>query len=166
MPKATVQQLIDAGFRSEQFGTPDDFAAADGYLARVIAEASGIVRLNVGGGLYDDTLDQQAASWLRLQRAELCAAKAELWTRRAAFIDSNASQGLDPAAAHLNRREYLLHAKDAQACAAYWIDVFLSGGEGPGEAPVTDSAGSVVVSGPFGLAGGYYSRSPDRIGVP
>lgn len=74
--------------------------------------------------------------------------RAELWTRRAAFIDSSSVQGLD-AAAWQERREYQRQADAAAAECAHWIDAFLAGAESPADAPVVGLSGTVVVSGPW-----------------
>lgn len=149
--------LMDAGFRMDQFGTPADFATS--YLQAVIDDAKALVRLNVGSAAFDAVTTEGAPEWTRLVSAVRCAAKAELWTRRAAFVDSNAAQGMD-GTAYLNRREYLQHAANAQACAAYWIDAFLLGGDGIQAQPSTDMSGGVVVSGQF--TGGY-GQAADRV---
>lgn len=148
MPQATIQYLTDAGFRAAQFGDAADFlTAATGYLARVLADAEALVRSNVGDAVYDAVAAYSLAE-TRLRRAEEFAAKAELWTRRAAFIDASSVQAMD-AAAYLERREYLRAASDAQAQASYWIDEFLAGGDSPGERAITGFAGSTVVTGPW-----------------
>ena len=158
MAKVEPQQLQDAGFREAQFGTPDDFTA---YLNNVIADAEALVRLNVGRAAYDAVTDAASVDYTRLSNAVRCAAKAELWMRRAAFIDSNAVQGMDNTA-YLNRREYLQHAANEQACTAHWIDQFLLGGDGVRDQPATDYAGGVVVSGQF--AARTASATADRVG--
>lgn len=158
MAKVEPQQLMDAGFREEQFGTPANFTV---YLQDVIDDAAAVVRMNVGRAAYDAVTDDSSADYIRLRNAERCAAKAELWMRRAAFVDSNAAQGMDNTA-YLNRREYLNHASNAQACAAQWIDKFLMGGDGIRDEPATDMAGGVVVTGQF--MGGASFRGADRVG--
>lgn len=151
MPKATIQFLLDSGFRAEQFGMPADFVtASSGYLARVLHDAESLVRANVGNLAYDTTPADSVQN-LRLRRAEECAARAELWTRRAAFIDGSSVQGMD-SAAWQERREYLRHADNAAAECATWLDAFLAGGETPAEAAVSDLSSGVVVSGPWARA--------------
>lgn len=148
MPKATIQYLTDAGFRGEQFGDAPDFATATaGYLARVLADAAAMVRSNVGASAYDAVV-AESIDETRLRRAEEQAAKAELWTRRAAFIDGSSVQAMDRAA-YLERREYLRAASDAQALASYWIDEFLAGGDSPGERAITGMSSGTVTTGPW-----------------
>lgn len=160
----TPEQLKDAGFRAEQFGTPSDW---DVYLAAVVVQAGDVVKLNVGVARYDAVVaaDDGDIGKIRLSKAEFCSAKAELWTRRAAFIDSNAAQAMDGAAAHLNRRAYLDHAKEAQACAAHWMDAFMLGGDDEYSQPVSDLSTGAVVTGPF-AAGAGFTRVYDRVGIP
>jgi len=132
MPKVTIQDVTDAGFNAKQFGTAPDWATAvTGYVARVIAEAAVIVEDRVGSAAYAAaTSEDQPAQFQRLRRAELCAVKAELWRRRAAFLDGNAFSALEgnPSASS-ERRSYLQHAEDAEGCMLSNIDLFLSGGD-------------------------------------
>ena len=128
MPKVTVQDVKDAGFRKEQFGTPEDWETADtGYVARVIADAATTVTDRVGQAAYDAATGAQA---LRLKRAELCWVKHELWNRRAAFLDANAVRALEgnPSAAS-ERKSYLEHAAAALECALNNTDQFISNGD-------------------------------------
>jgi hypothetical protein len=155
MPKATIQDVTDAGFRAEQFGTPADWATpATGYVARVLADAAVWVTDRVGATAYAAaTAEAQPAQFLRLKRAELCAAKAELWRRRAAFLDANAFRALEgnPSAA-AERTSYLAHAQAAEECMLNNLDLFLTGGD----ATALGSGASIghVESGPFRTAAG------------
>jgi hypothetical protein len=149
MPKATIQYPLDHGFRAEQFGGPGDFeTAGTGYLARVLQDAEALVRTNIGNLEYDAVTDDQSLAWLRLRRAEECAVRAELWSRRAAFIDGSSAQAMDKAAWQ-ERREYLRSADAAAAECAHWLDAFLAGAESPADAAVVGLSGTVVVSGPW-----------------
>lgn len=133
MAKVTIQMVTDAGFRAEQFGTPADYTTeATGYLARVIADASAYVQGEVGAAAYDAVADGTVDE-LRLRRAELAMVKAELWRRRAAFLDSNANSSLEGVSngIYLERREFLKHADEAEAMAATWLGQFRSGGLAP-----------------------------------
>lgn len=148
MPKATIQHLQDAGFRGEQFGNPPDFdVPSTGYLARVLADAEGVLRASVGAAAYDAVVGGSVDE-TRLRRAEECVAKATLWARRAAFIDGSSAQSLDQAA-YQERREYLRAAADQKTCADYWTDEFLSGGDTPAERAITGLSGATVISGPW-----------------
>lgn len=149
MPKASIQHALDYGFRAEQFGTPDDFpTASTGYLARVLADAEQLVRANVGNAAYDAVIDTGSLAWTRLRRAEECAMRAELWARRAAFIDASSLQAMDKAAWQ-ERRQYERQASAAAAECSHWLDAFLSGAEDPADTPVVGLSGTVVVSGPW-----------------
>lgn len=132
MPKVTIQDVTDAGFNAKQFGTPADWAATGtGYVARVITEAAVLVEDRVGAAAYAAaTKESQPAQFQRLRRAELCAVKAELWRRRAAFLDANAFSALEGnPSASTERKSYLQHAEDAEGCMLSNIDLFLSGGD-------------------------------------
>lgn len=118
MAKVTVQQLEDAGFRAAQFGTPADWQqATTGYLARVIAAGEAWVKAEVGDALYATTTGLVGYA---LAQAELCWSRAELWRRRAAFLDSNAFTAMEASAAS-ERRTYMVQADDAMTCARDWI---------------------------------------------
>lgn len=129
MAKVAIQDVLDAGFRKEQFGTPADFeTASTGYLARVIADAEVWSRSAVGDSAYDAATGGSPGEF-RLKRAELCFVKAELWRRRAAFLDSNAQSALEGGnGTYLERREFKVHAEQADICAQYWLTQFLTGG--------------------------------------
>ena len=152
MPKVTIQDVTDAGFKAAQFGTPADFLTpTTGYLARAIAEAAIWMAGRVGQAAYDATL-AGTAQVQRLKRAELCWVKAELWTRRAAFLDANAFTALEgnPSAA-AERRSYLEHAATALECALNNVDLFLTGGDAA--APGSGATIGHVESGPYRVDG-------------
>ena len=161
MPKVTAQHVKDAGFRAEQFGTPGaapgvvvSGADFDAYLTPVLADAETWASDIVGATPYAAAT---GATLLRLRHAELCYVKAVLWRRRMAFIDSNGQSGLDGnGSEYLNRREFEAHAKEADACAAHWMQQVIDGG------PLLQDAGvrmGHVESGPY--------RSPRGVpGVP
>lgn len=77
--------LGDLGFAAAQFGSPSDWMADGGYLARLIAGQSGQLAARVGAGLYASP-DANVQAQLRAAELHLCAA--ELWQRRAAAFDS------------------------------------------------------------------------------
>lgn len=92
--KATIQSLLDEGFKADGFGNPGDFAIEQtGYLARVLASAGLWAAAQVGQSTYDSAA---AGSYTadRLARAETCYAAAVLWQRRIKFIDAGAVAGL------------------------------------------------------------------------
>lgn len=142
MSKASAQDLIDAGFRAAQFGTPADFSV---YLAPLLADATVWVTDAIGSATYAAANDGIVA--LRIKRAEICYVKAELWRRRASFIDGNAQSALEGSAGmYLDRREYLAHATEADACAQFNVDLINNGGD-------TQAIGS-------GVAMGYAETGP------
>ncbi|MCD7096940.1 hypothetical protein [Stenotrophomonas sp. MMGLT7] len=117
--KISIQDITDAGFRAAQFGTPDGEGAqswdgAGGYLDRVIARAEQWSRGRFGGRYDAVDVDTPAGEYLRA--AELCWASAQLWKRRAAFIDANAVSSLE-ALAYRDREQFLDAAERAMACA-------------------------------------------------
>ncbi|WP_115513051.1 MULTISPECIES: hypothetical protein [Xanthomonas] len=117
--KVTIQDIIDAGFRAEQFGTPlgDEAASwnqADGYVDRLLTRVERWARGRLG--VQYDAIEVITPQGEALRSAELCWAKAQLWNRRAGFVDSNAATSLDNMA-YLNRREYEAQAERAAACA-------------------------------------------------
>jgi hypothetical protein len=126
--KVSIQDITDAGFREEQFGTPDDWSAeGTGYLARVISRAEQWARGELGDGLYDAAVAGTVAEHIR--SAELCWCSATLWKRRAAFIDSNAVSALGDLA-YLDRREFEAQAARAMECAEEAIAAARGDGSG------------------------------------
>jgi hypothetical protein len=113
--KVKIQDITDAGFRPEQFGTPADWSeGTGGYLSRLIARAEQWAIGRFGAGYA--AVPEDSTTHERLRAAELCWVSGHLWKRRAAFIDSNATgsrEGLD----YLNRREYESQAQRAFECA-------------------------------------------------
>lgn len=115
MPKATVQDIKNDGWRSPQFGGGfADDAAFDAYLASVLAEAGNWASAAVGPAVYAAL----AAGWTHdcIKRAELYHVAATLWKRRAVFADSAGTTSLQQGQ-YLERREYLTHAQQAMDCA-------------------------------------------------
>jgi hypothetical protein len=113
MPKATIQNVKDEGFRTEQFGGIG--ATFDAYLTPIVDEAGRWTEASLGASLYAAQTNPSRAFDL-LKRAEVCYASATLWKRRAAFIDSGATHNMQ-APQYLERREYLAHAQAAMDCA-------------------------------------------------
>lgn len=134
--KATIQDITDAGFRAEQFGTPagDDAASWEqpgGYVDRLLQRAERWARGRIGAQYDAIAVDTPQGEVLR--SAELCWAKAHLWSRRAAFVDSNAAASLDNMA-HANRREYEAQAERAAVCAESYIQQVIDPSEQAGTA--------------------------------
>lgn len=96
MPKATINDLKDFGFRAEQFGTPGDFeTATTGYLARLLADVEAFVSDQVGASAYTAA---SGITLVNIKNAEKYFAAAELYRRREAFKDSNVRIGNSEAA--------------------------------------------------------------------
>lgn len=131
MGKAVAQDLVDAGFREELF--PGVVGFLSDYLPRVLTTAARWAEALVGDAAYASAAAEATTAKLRaafeaLRAAEIAAGSAELWRRRAAFVEANAVNGLqDPGA---NREAYLRQAADFDAIArdhieraAAWLDV-------------------------------------------
>lgn len=150
MGKVTVAQIIDDGFRAEQFGTPADFVTAEsGYLARLIADAVLWVQRKIAPAVYTAAADSQLYA---IRMAELCYCRSQLWKRRAAFLDSNAFSNTQSGAAP-ERKQYLDQSNDAWQCALDWLATAEAGGADDAFSGV----GAVLVSaesGPYGDANG------------
>ena len=145
MAKVTIQDIKDAGFRAEQFGTPADWdVEPGGYLARLVSRAGIWASGRLGSAVYA----AQAAGtpeYEYTRAAELCWVRGHLWNRRAGFIDSNAVSALDNLV-HADRREFEAQAARAFECAE--DNIAFAAGTAP------DFSGSAValayaVSGPF-----------------
>lgn len=115
--KASIQDITDAGFRAAQFGTPADWEAEpDGYLDRLLARAE-VWSRGAFTGNYDATTQvAHPTAFERLRSAELCWCSAQLWKRRAAFIDANAVSSLENLA-YRDREEFEKQAERAWQCA-------------------------------------------------
>ena len=149
MAQVTTQDIEDAGFRKEQFGTPVDWAVgagdppAPGYLGRLIARAEIWAKGRVGEGAYAALAPGTLAAE-SVRAAELCWVSAQLWKRRAGFIDSNAASALENLA-YLDRREFEAQAARAMECAERNIT-------DAGAPPLLEGSGVAfthVVTGPF-----------------
>lgn len=143
--KVTLQDITDAGFRAEQFGTPADWdTPGSGYLARLMARAELWARGRFGSGAYDQ-LSEASPEHEALRAAEGCFVAHHLWKRRAAFIDSNAVSSREDTT-YLNRREFEAQAARALECAESSMAIAIGGPHAaPGHAVVLTAA----VSGPF-----------------
>lgn len=125
MGKVTIAQVTDDGFRAEQFGTPSDWATAStGYLARLIADAALWVARKIDSATYAAA---SGSLLYALRMAELCYCRAQLWKRRAAFLDSNAFTALEQGAAP-ERKQYLEQSEQAMQCALDWLASAEAGG--------------------------------------
>lgn len=143
MPKATPSQISRLGFAPAQFGAPDDWLAAGGYVAEILDSVAEFVRDEVGGTAYD------GAAGLLLQRiteAEKAFCAAELWRRRAAFLDASANLG-NSDSAFLAVREYYSNADREEQRALALL------AKAAGRALTGGMAVGVVVSGRFAGVG-------------
>lgn len=148
MAKIDVQSVLDAGFRAEQFPPAADFASSTGYLKRAIDEQSTLLRGRVGAAAYDAETSDTSIGMARLKRAELYLVIAELWRRRAAFVDGNASHAAETSPER-NRAEYLRHAREADEVATLAIDEFIAGTDGPGTGALVGMSMGTVETGRF-----------------
>ncbi|HZP85861.1 MAG TPA: hypothetical protein VFB54_03510 [Burkholderiales bacterium] len=118
--KATISDVTAEGFRAEQFGSPVDFTAGDGYIDTLLKRASNWSTQRLGDGNYAAATDPSYA-FDALVRAEVAYVSEILWTRRASFLDGNANVALaDDQRAKLIA-QYYLNASNAESDAAYWI---------------------------------------------
>ncbi len=142
--KASIQDIIDAGFMPAQFGTPSDWLTAEtGYLARLLARAERWSRGRYGSAGYDGVAPSSTI-FEYLRSAEICWVSAQLWKARAAFIDSNAASSRE-GMAYLDRREYEASAARALECADENVALALDGAAVPG----TGASLTHVETGPF-----------------
>ncbi len=110
MPKVTPAQIARLGFVADQFGAPGDWLATDGYLAEIITSVAEFVRNEVGAGLYDSATGPVLS---QLVDAEKALTSAELWRRRAAFVDASSSLG-NSDSRYRAGREYLTNGDKAE----------------------------------------------------
>lgn len=116
MPKATITDITNAGFRAEQFGSPADWlTASTGYVAVELARAGRWVEARIGATAYAAAT---AGTYLfdLLVQAETQLVASVLWRRRASYTDGNVVVGLQEGQ-YLERREYLAQADAAFAAA-------------------------------------------------
>lgn len=123
MAKATIQNVLDEGFRPEQFGFQPDaltgWNAPGGYVDTIVTEAGLWAADKVGSAVYAaTTTPSYALNCLRRAEVEYC--RATLFKRRIAFFDSSAHVGLQTAL-HAERRGYAADAERAMDCAWYFI---------------------------------------------
>lgn len=115
--KSTTQDLLDEGFRPEQFGSPATWAGT--YLGDLVAEAGRWVEAQLGAAVYGG-VSSDTYAFDCCVKAEVQYASMVLWRRRAKFMDGAAQVGLE-GTAYLDRREMLAHAEDARQNAVYWL---------------------------------------------
>lgn len=118
-PKASIDDLKDEGFTTSQFGSPADFDAAAGYLAKVLKSAGLWVEQKLGAATYA-ALVQDTYAWDCARQAEVGYASAELYRRRYAFVESNASSALAKDQAMV-LTELRRKAAEALDNAKYWL---------------------------------------------
>jgi len=126
MAKATVQNLLDAGFRPEQFGSPPNFEGNDGYLGLVVTASGRWAEQRYGVAAYA-SVSAGSFAFDALAHAETYHASAQLWRRRVGFLDANAMASRDDGFAYLNRREMIAHATECDAQAEFWIAKAIDG---------------------------------------
>lgn len=123
MSKASTADLLEEGFKPEQFGfdtnTPAGWADPGGYLAKLVSEAGRWAESRIGTAVYAGV---SAATFANdcLLRAEVQYARAILFKRRVAFFDSAATLS-SALPAYAERRGYADDAKRSMECAEEWI---------------------------------------------
>src|SRR5690606_1921985 len=117
-------------------------AAWTAYISRLLARVELWAKGRFGEGY--DTVPSTSPQHEHLRAAELCWASAQLWKRRAAFIDSNAASSLERMA-YLDRREFEDQAARAMACAEEHMALAID----PGTPAGTGGALTHVVTGPW-----------------
>lgn len=121
MSIATIQSILDEGFRPAQFGLRDGADAgwsdAGGFLDRVLNDAARWAADKIGAAPYA-ALVPGTYAYDCTARAEVCYVKHVLFKRRVGFLDSSgaASTGARDTQ-YLDRREMLAHAATAWQCA-------------------------------------------------
>lgn len=152
MAQATVQDILDEGFRPEQFGfqtnSPEGWADANGYLARVGKDAELWARSRLGSAVYAalaaDTYPQSC-----VKMAEVQYVRAILFKRRVAFFDGAANMSLQ-FPAHSERRGYADDAHRSMLCAEQAIaEAMRELGLDPSSALGGGMSTTVVTSGHF-----------------
>lgn len=117
--KATIQDLLDEGFRPEQFGfatgNPVGWADPGGYLARLLADAGAWASSKIGDAAYA-ALAPGSYALSCTRQAEVQYSRALLFKRRVAFFDSSAHVSLQ-FPAYSERRGYADDANRSMLCA-------------------------------------------------
>lgn len=89
MSRATTSDVINIGFRAEQFGSAPDFATPGGMVDTILTDIAIDVRAEVGADKYAAAspvgTDEQQLTFTRIRRAETYLAAAELCRRLAQF---------------------------------------------------------------------------------
>jgi len=152
MSKATVQNVIDLGLTTEQFGAPEDFAAEDaGYVARVLDDSALEVQDEVGVTTYAaadaNGTDSEKLNFKRIKNAEMYLSGAALWRRIEGFERLSKVQGRDGDGAETVSSRALKNAEQFEAQA--WSEVSkITGVEREG-----NSSSGYVESGPYAEVG-------------
>lgn len=142
--KVTIANLKDCGFRKEQFGRSADAAGFDALLTEIVGEAGRWAEARIGASVY--AAATTGVTFDRLKLAEQYKASAELWRRRAAYIDGNATTGLE-AAQYAERRQYFADAKSCDELADAWLAVAVS--DNPADVPGSALAVGLTETGLF-----------------
>lgn len=151
MSKAAITDIVNAGFRAEQFGNPADWATATtGYVAVELARAGRWAEARLGAAAYAAAVAGQYVFDL-LVLAETHRTASALWRRRASFCDANISVGLQESQ-YMERREYLAHAAEADAAAEQAISDAIVENGGSVELPGTGISVGHVEVGAFSIS--------------
>lgn len=121
MSKATIQDILDEGFRPAQFGMADNatvgWSDAGGFVDRVLQGAGRWAADRIGAAEYAAAVSPSYVHD-RLVRAEVCYSKAILFGRRVGFLDASGTVSVAARdMQYTDRREMLAHAAAAFECA-------------------------------------------------
>jgi hypothetical protein len=151
MPKATITDITNAGFRAEQFGSPADWlTASTGYVAVELARAGRWVEARIGATAYAAAT---AGTYLfdLLVQAETHKVASVFWRRRASYTDGNVLVGLQEGQ-YMERREYLKHAEDAEAAAEQALSDAIVEAGGTATLPGTGASFGHIETGRYPVA--------------
>lgn len=109
--KASPSDLVAAGFSYSMFSQEANWDAADGYLEKLLTDVATDVEHRVGSALYGEAAGVDA---LRLKRAEVELAKAELWRRRVAAMSAQLVEAREDQSIASQMREFKRSAAEAE----------------------------------------------------
>jgi len=132
MPKATIDDIKDIGFQSQQFGLPEDWdiEESSGFLENILADVGVDVRNHVSNDVYnaadnsDGATDEQLQNFVTIKRAEINLVAAELWSRRMIYLESGMGRSIEDISGLMAEYRRNAQAKEEKA----WSGLaFLSG---------------------------------------
>ena len=151
MPKATITDITNAGFRPEQFANPSDWlTASTGYVAVELARAGRWAEARIGATAYAAATSGTYLFDLLVQ-AETNKVAAVLWRRRASYTDGNVVVG-GQEGQYLERREYLTHGDTAEAAAEQALSDAIVEAGGTATLPGTGASFGHIETGRYPVA--------------